>query len=59
MSDGPAERRRPRPAAALGELTLLVRVSADPAAVRAFTESERDEAEQYAREHDSVVEPLL
>ncbi len=56
--DERAERRRPRSAAKLADLTLIVRVPGRPADVRTFTDAEADAAQRYAAEHGSTVEPL-
>jgi hypothetical protein len=39
-------------------LTLLVRVPHHPDLIRAFTEAERQHAEDHAREHGGIVETL-
>lgn len=56
--DERAERRRPRSAAKLTDLTMIVRVPGRPADVRTFTDAEADEARRYAAENGSTVEPL-
>ncbi|GAA0992675.1 hypothetical protein FK530_22565 [Tsukamurella conjunctivitidis] len=56
--DEQAERRRPRGAAKLADLTLIVRVPGRPADVRVFTDAEGPDAERYAAEHGATVEPL-
>lgn len=64
MSDdggGSSVRQSPRKRAAdvrVADFTMLVRVSGQPAAVRAFTGEEADEAAQYAAETGGVVAPL-
>ncbi|MDD4865576.1 MAG: hypothetical protein PHQ28_00100 [Mycobacterium sp.] len=47
-----------QPLAELDALTILVCVPGDPAAVRAFTAAEADEARRYAAEHGGCCEPL-
>ena len=56
--DERAERRRPRSAAKLADLTMIVRVPGRPGDVRTFTDADADEAQRYAAEHGSTVEPL-
>lgn len=56
--DERTERRRPRGAAKLADLTMIVRVPGRPADVRTFTEAEADEAQRYAAEHGTTVEAL-
>ena len=56
--DERAERRRPRSAAKLADLTTIVRVPGRPGDVRTFTDAEADEALRYAAENGSTVEPL-
>jgi hypothetical protein len=42
----------------IADFTLLVRVPSQPAAVRAYTDAESDEAAHYAAEVGGVVVPL-
>lgn len=56
--DERAERRRPRSAAKLADLTMIVRVPGHPADVRTFTDAEADEAQRYAEAHGATVEAL-
>ena len=51
--------RPKRGKAAVGDLTLIVRVPGHPAAVQTFTDNERTAAQRYAHEVGSSVEPLL
>lgn len=53
-----SERRRPRSAAKLVDLTLIVRVPGRPADVRTFTDAEAAEAQRYADQHGATVERL-
>lgn len=43
---------------ALRELTLIVRVDGQPAAVRTFTADQAREAQAYADQHGSTVETM-
>lgn len=45
-------------AGSVADFTMLVRVPGKPAAVRAYTDEERDEADRYAAECGGVVVPL-
>lgn len=46
----------PREPLVAGEdLTILVRVPGDPTAVRAYTDAESEDAEQYAAEHGGEI----
>lgn len=42
----------------VSDFTLLVRVPGSPQKIRAFTDSERSEAEEYAAHHGGTVVPL-
>lgn len=46
------------PLVPLSALAWLVRIPGDPAAVRAFTAAEVDEARRYADERGGTCEPL-
>ena len=55
----PVSRQRPtRTDVTLKDLTLIVRPPGRPAAIRAFTDADRAEAETYAAETGAVVEQL-
>lgn len=51
-------RQQPRGTADLKDLTLIVRPPGKPWDIRTFTDAQRAEAEAYAAEHGTVVEPL-
>lgn len=52
-------RQSPRGGAAqVADFTMLVHVPGRPAAVRAYTDDEHEEAERYASESGGVVVPL-
>lgn len=51
-------RQPPSKAAALADLTLLVRPPGQPDKIRAFTTHERVEAHSYATETNGAVETL-
>lgn len=51
----PPLKRQP---ATIGDLTMLVHLPGQPAAVRAFTDDELDDANAYAAEHGGTIEPL-
>lgn len=57
MSDLP-NRQQSRSGAKLVELTFIVRPPGNPAGIRCFTNGERAEAELYAAENRTAVEPL-
>lgn len=50
--------RRRTEAVTVADFTMLVRVPGQPAAVRAFTDTEADEARQYAAATGGTVVPL-
>jgi hypothetical protein len=60
MDEPPVSRQRSvRTPASLRDLTLIVRPPGRPALIRVFTEQQRREAEQYAKDFDGIVEDLL
>lgn len=42
----------------VADFTMLVRIPGEPAAVRAFTDRERDEANAYAAARGGIIVPL-
>jgi hypothetical protein len=58
MSDFASRQKSDRPSVTLADLTLLVRPPGKSGGIRAFTDAERVDAELYAAEAGTVVEPL-
>jgi hypothetical protein len=50
--------RRRTEAGSVADFTMLVRVPGEPAAVRVFTDAEKDEADHYAAGTGGTVVPL-
>lgn len=51
-------RRQRSPDETVADFTMLVRIPGEPAAVRAFTDRERDEANAYAAARGGIIVPL-
>lgn len=60
MADTPNSMRLPprEPLVPLASLTWLVRVPGEPAATRAFTEAEVEQARSYAAQKGGTCDPL-
>lgn len=61
MTEVPPVRQAPRrrdDTALVSDFTMLVRVPGQPAAVRAFTDDEQDEAHRYAAATGGIIVPL-